>query len=411
MKKKRINLLLAVLLMVAVVMMFSACGSSSYDRSAESIDDGYYYESNDSQMGLSAGYGYDGDEMDIDAGDSEYDAAEPDVKGKAYDGDTSAPANKKNLKLIYRASVSVQTVDFDKTVGELKELVKSCEGYFEAQEVYNGGYYNDGTYKNGYYTVRVPSDKYDGFINSLGESCHVVNMSQSVEDIGQAYYDTETHVESLKIKIERLQGLLKEASKMSDIIELENALSSAEYELELYQSTLRDYDSLVDYSTISVQVEKVSALSTGVTEEITFGERLANSLKNGLINFSEGVQNVAVWVGYNLIQLIILAVIIVLLIRFRPFAGLFERIRRNKAAAEKTYGMSRAEKKAYRNRIRQEKKQRKAELKAQGGNPEAKAESTEDPEVKIEGGEAEAYGEGAEASMENAEYTVIDEEK
>lgn len=221
-----------------------------------------------------------------------------------------------NVKLIYRADVSLQTTEFDESVAALQELVKKCGGYFESTEISNGSYYSEGSYKSGYYVVRVPQGRYREFLDSLHEASYVVSMSESVEDIGLEYFETEGRLETLKIKEDRLQNLMREANNMSDIIELENALSDTQYQIDMYSSTLNRYDSLVNYSTVCVNLEKVVRYENGIDQDQSFFARLAQNLKDGAANFLYALDCFANWISYNLITLAIIAVIIIVACKF-----------------------------------------------------------------------------------------------
>lgn len=221
-----------------------------------------------------------------------------------------------NVKLIYRADVSLQTTEFDESVAALQELVKKCGGYFESTEISNGSYYSEGSYKSGYYVVRVPQERYREFLDSLHEASYVVSMSESVEDIGLEYFETEGRLETLKIKEDRLQKLMREANNMSDIIELENALSDTQYQIDMYSSTLNRYDSLVNYSTVCVNLEKVVRYENGIDQDQSFFARLAQNLKDGAANFLYALDCLANWISYNLITLAIIAVIIIVACKF-----------------------------------------------------------------------------------------------
>ena len=79
------------------------------------------------------------------------------------------------------------------------------------------------------------------------------------------------HVKTHAFKIERLQTLLKDATDMADIIELENAISNVEWEIDYYAGSLKDYDSIIDYSTVSLELYEVLELTDTEPEPVSFG--------------------------------------------------------------------------------------------------------------------------------------------
>lgn len=244
------------------------------------------------------------DSMSFDEGLA-YTAEKGEAMPESYD--------QSEVKLIYRADVGLQTTDFEKAAEDVKALVEKCGGYFESTEVNNGGYFSDQNHKSGCYVVRVPQAKYRDFLDSVAGTSHVVYLNETVEDVGQEYFETESRLETLRIKQERLQDLMKNATQMSDIIELENALSNTEYEIEMYTSTLNRYDSLIGFSTITINLEKVVRYDNGIDQDQSFFARLGQSLKDGAEDFLYALDSLVNWISYNLITLIIIIAVVIVM--------------------------------------------------------------------------------------------------
>jgi hypothetical protein len=256
---------------------------------AETVDNGYYYdEAPEMENGAAA---------DSNVGDA---------------GQSSAYKNAK-VKLIRRATVRLETKEFDAAVRGLESLVNELDGYIESSSLNQGGY--GSTYRSASYTVRVPSGKYSDFLTRVSseEHCHLTSKDESTEDVGQQYFDTETRLKTLRTKLERLQELLAQAKHMDDIITLEDAISSTEYEIDNYSSTLNRYDSLIGYSTFNVTIEQVVTISD--TDTISFGQRLGNSFMGGLENFIDAIQEFLVWLVGNVFGIALL-IVLILVIRF-----------------------------------------------------------------------------------------------
>ncbi|MBQ6948954.1 MAG: DUF4349 domain-containing protein [Firmicutes bacterium] len=220
-----------------------------------------------------------------------------------------------DVKLILRADLHLETTDFEDAVAKLNKLVSDCGGYYEQSDVDMGSYYSDG-YRYGRYTVRVPKDKYDTFLNSVGEVCHVTSRNESAEDVGLQYYDIESRIRLLEIKQERLMNLLEQASTMEDIITLENALSDIQYQLESNNIQKNRYDSLIDYSTISIRLEQVQRLSGEPLEQQSFFSQLSSAFSRGFLNAVDGFTDLLLTLAYNIIPLTIFIVIVILFASF-----------------------------------------------------------------------------------------------
>ena len=223
-----------------------------------------------------------------------------------------------NTKLIYTANVSIQAVEYEKAVEDVKTLTESFGGYIQSSYEYNGGLNSDGSYKTGSFSLRIPSQNYRAFMNSIGDNCHVVDCSEQVEDISLQYSEMEGRLENLKIKQERLQELLRKADNMSDIIQIENELSNVDYSIEYFTTGLNRYDSLVNYSTVSVNITKVSRIGDGVAEDPGFFARLARAFKYGIESFLDGLQGMIIDLAYSLPWIVLLIIAVWLILKSAP---------------------------------------------------------------------------------------------
>ena len=312
----------ALFFVLALLLTLPACGSGEKAEMNEQIavnkqaavddadlpegdgaEDAYYYTGGEeAEVGNAANVG--------DAADT---VTEP--EGAANKKEKSTPSAYQNaeVKLIRRASLNLETQEFDAAVSGLEKLTANMGGYVESSSVNQGSY--GSTYRSASYTIRVPSGKYSAFLNRVSgdKHCHLVDKDESTQDVGQEYFDTESRLKTLRTKLERLQALLKKADKMEDIIKLENAIGDTEYEIDQYTSTLKRYDSLVGYATFDITLEQVNAISD--TDANPYGVRLRNAFVGGFLSFGRGMQSFSLWLAENLL-VILLLVLIVLGIRY-----------------------------------------------------------------------------------------------
>lgn len=221
-------------------------------------------------------------------------------------GSASIP---QNSKLILRASLAVESTEFDKAVTALDQLVAGQGGYYESNEIQQGAFYDTRVARYGSFIIRVPQEHFDAFLNAAGTIGHVVSSSKSSEDIGEAYYDTEARLKTQQTKHERLLALLEKADSMENIIALETALSDVEYQIEQLTGTLRKYDSLVGYSTITVRLDEVLKITEQPKETATLGGRVSNAFKGGIDDMGQNLGDFTVWAAYNFIGVIIFLII------------------------------------------------------------------------------------------------------
>ena len=293
MKKRIIVSIIAVSLLV-----ICACGSAVKNSAPASEAAAGSYEMNAKYYG----------EEEYAA---EYDVEEASMTAESASKESSSRPYNGDVKLIYRADISAETKEIQKTSEEIEKLVEACGGYVESSSKNNYSYSSYSSI-NALYTVRVPQEKFNFFLDSLNNSgvCNVTSISKSTTDVGADYADTEARLETYRIKQERLQELLKQADNMEDIITIESALSDVEYEIEYYSSSLRRYDSLINFSTINIELIQVDRESKSAGSG-SLGERISSSFSNGIAAFATGFEDFLIAVAGAIIPLLIIAAIIV----------------------------------------------------------------------------------------------------
>lgn len=210
-----------------------------------------------------------------------------------------------NAKMIYTARMEVETTGFDAADADLRTLVEVLGGYFEQAAVHN---YGSG-YRSGDYTVRIPADQFQAFLDQVGTICHVTYKEEGSENVSEAYYDAESRLVTQQTKLERLQALLAQAENMEDIITIESAISDTELEIEQLTGTLRRYDSLVDFSTVYITLQEVYQLSNVEEPATTFGSRMSTAFASGWRGFVSALEGLAVALAYGWVWLLLLVVI------------------------------------------------------------------------------------------------------
>ena len=295
MKKKR-TLLLSALLLLSMVL--TACGGSA--------------------GGSASGGSWNGSVMSDAGTGNPGPGSDPGIwmENESFpeSADSSVYADP-DAKVIRTAELTIQTTEFDQSVSALAALTEQVGGYYENASVDGGGYYDRYANRTASYVVRVPKENYNTFRNKMGEVGHLYRISEETDDVGEVYYDTEARLATLKTKQDRLLALLEKADLMEDIISLENALSDVQYEIELHSTTLRKYDSLIDYATFHIYLEEVVKISTEPTPEDSFLTKLGASFGRGAEGFVSGLGNLILWLARNIIGLVILAIVVVVVVK------------------------------------------------------------------------------------------------
>lgn len=298
MKKTGIKACFIAALMVAV-LSFPACGgdssseSSKYAATESAAYDGGYYD-------------------DYEYADEVY-AEEAKVTTDANTGVEVSESNTSNRKLIKTVNMTVETKEFDSLISGIEEQVNSTGGYVESSNISNNNYYsNRDTVRYASYTVRIPANQLNSFLERVKGVSNVISMNQDVRDVTLSYTDMESHKKSLQTEQERLLALLENADNMEDIITIEERLSEVRYEIESMESQLRVMDNQVDYSTVFIDITEVKELT--VVDPETDGERMVRRFKENIYDIGRGFKEFGIGFVISLPYLVVWAVIILIIV-------------------------------------------------------------------------------------------------
>ena len=313
---KQTRYLSLILLVLFLLLTFSSCGSDSD-----------YYPEQYSRATAGESFYYDGD-----FGFAEEAAVD-------YANNSSEPEELPNVdgrKIIYACSFTMQTTEYEQATAKLEALVSRYGAYFENADAYGTA---ESASRHASYTVRVPVKNYEAFRKEAAGIAVVVASGQNNEDVTEQYFDSEARLESAKLRESRLLEILAAADSLDDVLTLERELADVRYEIESYEGTLRKYDSLITYATVSIYLEEVIMPVEIKATPKTFGERVSQALSGGFGDFGNTLQNAFVGLCYALPVLLLW--IVIFLVVFFIVRAVIRKSRKNyekqlKASADNT---------------------------------------------------------------------------
>ncbi len=220
----------------------------------------------------------------------------------AYDAEkgmvASSPASTENTseqtesvaegrKLIKNANLTIETLEYDTALSALKDRCTEYGGYIQSASEDGVNMYSDGV-RHATVAMRIPADRLDDFIAAAADLGNVISNYVETEDVTDSYFDVEARLEAYQIQEERYLALLQKADSMEDVIQLEQALTDVRYSIESLTGTLRKYDSLISYSTVTVYLREVYDLTEqGTNSGSTLGEKIAEKFGASLKAFGK----------------------------------------------------------------------------------------------------------------------------
>lgn len=192
--------------------------------------------------------------------------------------ETSVPETaSRETKIIRNASLTIKTQTFEDDLAVLKSGVESLNGRIESMSINGDG--ANGTLRSASLTLRVPAEKLDEFLlGAQSVKGRVTASSQSSEDVSDTYYDIQARLDTQKAKLARLNELMKQATDVSDLIEIESAAGDAQYMIDAYQGQISGYDSQVSMSTVTVSLREETVKEAAEATDTSFLTRVKNGL-------------------------------------------------------------------------------------------------------------------------------------
>ncbi len=261
-----------------------------------------------------------------------------------------APAVPSERKIVKRSELSLETKEFDTALSKLVQLVESAGGYVEGQSTNGRSLNNRDTYysRSAEIRARIPADKLDEVTSSVGELCNIVSRNDSTDDITDTYYDSQAHLDVLKVQEERLLDILEKAEKLEDVVTLEKALSDVRYQIESLTASLKRMDSQVTYSYLNLYLQEVGEYNQPVSTPKSFADRLSATFSRSISHVTDSVQGVVLFIVEVVPALLFWGIIlgVLLLILYKVMAGIS--VRRAKkpgnAAGQQTAELSQQDK-------------------------------------------------------------------
>ena len=225
--------------------------------------------------------------------------------------DVASPAGLPTLRQIIRtAHVQLAVDDFDVTLRALVGIAEGAGGF-----VASSSYSQMGRAPEGVFTLRVPASKFAQVLLDV-ERLGTVEMRRiGGQDVTEEFVDLSSRVRNLERHEGRLLSFMDRATKVSDLLAIEQELARVRGEIEMLTGRLRVLGNQVELATVEAAMrQKVAPVSGGFWD---FGATLGRMKAAFLTTIRQilgATEKVAV-VASALVPVAVLAVVVWLAIR------------------------------------------------------------------------------------------------
>lgn len=180
-----------------------------------------------------------------------------------YGGNEGKRTAESDVKVIKTADLALEVADIVKSLDEARSIAKKRNGFVVSSsyaETPNGR-------KSAWAQVKVPFSDFDAAIADFKAlSVFVERETTSAQDVTEEYIDLQAQLKNMQAEEQQYQAILKQATKIEDILNVTQRLSDVRGRIEQLQGRINYLDNRTDYSLINIQLSE-EALVTAPTRE------------------------------------------------------------------------------------------------------------------------------------------------
>ncbi|MEZ7498464.1 DUF4349 domain-containing protein [Flavobacterium sp. Arc3] len=199
-------------------------------------------------------------------------------------------SSQKEQKIIKEANLRFETTDLNSTYNQI--LKNTTESGASIQNDTEGKDYGS-IFRR--LIIRVPSHNFDVFLKNISKGIsYFDNKEISAQDVTTEYIDIDARLKTKKVLENRYIELLKKATKVSEMLEVEAQLSAIREEIEAKQGQLNYLQDRVSLSTVTIEFYKPVAPDSGIA--VSYGMKTWNAVESGFNSFSSFfISLISVW--------------------------------------------------------------------------------------------------------------------
>ncbi len=160
-------------------------------------------------------------------------------------------------------SFAVSSAQIRTIAADLGGYVASGESRFEQFDVER--------YAVGWFTIRIPSDRFDDATQRVSNLGETVASSLSSQDVTEEYVDLDGRLSYWREQEAFYARLLEKASTIEDLVAVQTRMQDVLLSIEQVEGRLRYLDSRTEFATLTVGLTEVPGGSLGPVEPVEAG--------------------------------------------------------------------------------------------------------------------------------------------
>ncbi len=226
---------------------------------------------------------------DIDSGYANKEYEYSGINGPTDEEIAKKPINEE-LKLIKNGSATIKTKNVNDSYQNILDLVKEFGGYQTDISRNEGNYYTTITVE-----FKIPADNLDVYLDKLNESEDVKYLNITTKDITNEYYDSDIRLKQLEKELAKYQEFFDKAANVEEMLRIQYEINRTTTEIEILKGQFKLWDSLIDYSTIRLDISEYEDVIQ-TSQEIEFSalsfEDFLYYLKSGIVRSTSALVSI-----------------------------------------------------------------------------------------------------------------------
>ncbi|MFF9623007.1 DUF4349 domain-containing protein [Streptomyces griseosporeus] len=173
--------------------------------------------------------------------------------------------------VIRTASLTVQVKSVGKALADARTTAETAGGYVGEENTTR----DEEGHEETRVVLRVPVERYDAVLTALQGAGKLLEREAKAQDVTDQVVDVDSRVKSARASVARVRELMDQATRLSDVVELEGELSRRQADLEALlarQASLKDRTSL---ATITLSLSETPTGATPRDDDPSFVDALA----------------------------------------------------------------------------------------------------------------------------------------
>ncbi|HEY8167442.1 MAG TPA: DUF4349 domain-containing protein [Candidatus Limnocylindrales bacterium] len=220
---------------------------------------------------------------------------------------TETNASQVDGALIVRTgSLDMEVADFDAAIARARTVVTGFGGYISGSQMATDG---DAPYAS--ITYRIPSDRWDDALAALKLlGTKVISEQTQAVDVTTAVVDLDARIENLRVTEQSLQAIMTQATKIPDILEVQNQLTAVRGQIEQLTAEREHLAQQASYGTLTVGWSVPVVAVTTVQGEWDPASIVDEALAR-LVQLGQGATTAAIWLVIVGLPLLLIGVVVV----------------------------------------------------------------------------------------------------